>query len=206
MILDLKYVLIGFLIIASIIPLYIYRKQIYRRLYKKGSTKGFMKDCEIYLVSNHPKIPFDFSIEKKYRDEKDIRVKETLIVEDFINQYLEYEYDLITQKSVPKESLWAGYEANSRLIKDNKRPIDWAKRKEAAWNRDKGLCNRCGTKIKLVDAQVLLAKQMKDGGGFNLENIVILCTDCAKVIKSANKQKTAKDLNITYKLMKKVEG
>ncbi|NVJ53959.1 MAG: HNH endonuclease [Campylobacteraceae bacterium] len=206
MVLDLKYVLIGFIIIGSLIPLYIYRKEIYKRFYKKGSTKGFMKDCEIYLVSNHPKIKFNFNIEKKYEDEKDIRIKETLIVEDLISQYIEYDYELITQKSVPKEVLWGGYEANSRLIKDNKRPSDWAKRREVAWNRDKGKCNRCGIKTKLVDAQVLLAKQMKDGGGFNLENIVVLCSDCAKVIKSENKQKTAKDLNITYNLMKKVEG
>ncbi len=206
MVLDLKYILIGFLIIGSIIPLYFYREAIYRRLYKKGSIKAFMKDCEIYLVSNHPKIPFDFNIEEKYQDEKDIRVKETLIVEDFVNQYLEYEYELTTQTSLPKESLWGGYEANSRLVKDNKRPTDWARRKEAAWNRDNGKCNRCGTKTKLVDSQALLAKQMKDGGGFNLENIVILCSDCAKVIKSENKQRTAKDLNLTYKLMKKVEG
>jgi len=206
MILDLKFVLLGFLIIALIIPLYIYRKEIYKRVYKKGSTKGFLKDCEIYLVSNHPNITFNFNIVSKYEDEKDIRIKETLIVEDFVNQYIEYEYELRTQKTLPKESLWGGYDANSILIKDNKRPVDWARRKEAAWNRDNGKCNRCGIKTKLVDSQALLARQMKDGGGFNLENIVILCSDCSKIVKSDNKQRTAKDLNLTYNLMKKVES
>ena len=206
MILDLKFVLLGFLIIALIIPLYIYRKEIYKRVYKKGSTKGFLKDCEIYLVSNHPNITFNFNIVSKYEDEKDIRIKETLIVEDFVNQYIEYEYELRTQRTLPKESLWGGYDANSILIKDNKRPVDWARRKEAAWNRDNGKCNRCGIKTKLVDSQALLARQMKDGGGFNLENIVILCSDCSKTVKSDNKQRTAKDLNLTYNLMKKVES
>ncbi|RXK07133.1 hypothetical protein [Halarcobacter bivalviorum] len=206
MVLDLRFVFIGFLVIASLIPLYIYRKEIYKRFYKTGSIKAFLKDCEIYLVSNFPKISFDFNCYLKYENEKDIRIKETLIVEDFVNQFIAHEYELTTQNSVAKELLWGGYEANSRLIKDNKRPTDWAQRKETAWNREAGKCNRCGTKTKLIDSQALLAKQMKDGGGFNLENIVILCSDCSKIIRSENKQRTAKDLNLTYNLMKKVEA
>ena len=205
MVLDLEYTINGFLIISFLIPLYLYRKTIYKKLYKKKDIKAFMKDCEIYLVSNHPKIPFDFNIEEKYEKEEDSSVKEALIVEDFVNQFVEYNYELNTQGSLPKEKLWGGYEVNSRLIKDNKRPTDWARRKEAAWYRDSQKCNRCGMKIKLTDAQTLLAKQMKDGGGFNLENIVILCSDCAKLIKSDNKQRTAKDLNLTYNLMRKVD-
>ncbi|WP_157840859.1 hypothetical protein [Halarcobacter anaerophilus] len=45
---------------------------------------------------------------------------------------------------------------------------------------------------------------MKDGGGFNLENIVILCNDCSRIIKSSNLEKTRKDLNLLDKLMGKI--
>lgn len=206
MILEFEYTIIGFVIIASLIPLYIYRKEIYKRVYKKGSTKTFMKDCEIFLVSNYPKIKFDFNIESKYQEDEDIRIKQTLLAEDFVNQFINHEYELSTQDSVSKDKLWGGYEAASRPVKGDKRPSDWARRKQTAWNRDSGKCNRCGTKTKLIDSQVLLAKQVEDSGGFNLENIVILCSDCAKVVKSQDIQKISKDLIITDKLMNKVQA
>lgn len=205
MILDVKFVLIGFLLIASLIPLYIYRREIYKKINKKGNIKAFLKDVEIYLKSNHPRINFDFSIISKYKNEKDIHVQEALIIEDFINQFVNYEYELTTQNPVAKEKLWSSYDMNSKVVSEEKRPNDWARRKETAWNRDHGKCNRCGTKTKLVDAQILLARQTKDGGGFNLENLVVLCSDCSKVIRTANKQKIGKDLNISEKLIKKVE-
>lgn len=45
---------------------------------------------------------------------------------------------------------------------------------------------------------------MKNGGGFNLENIVILCNDCSRVIRSENLEKTRKDLKILDNLMRRV--
>lgn len=202
--LDLEYIIIGFLIISCLLPLYIYKKVIYKRIYKKGNIKGFLKDCEIFLSSNYPKIPFNFDIKNKYEEEKDIKIKQTLIAENFINQFINYEYEPSTQSSVPEKILWNDYKINSIPIKENKRPSDWAKRKETAWNRDGKKCNRCGTNVKLNDSQIILAKDIIFGGQFNLENIIILCSDCAKVVKSENK--TPVDLNITLKLMEKVEN
>jgi len=204
MFLDFKFVFFGSLVTLSLIPLYIYRKEIYKRFSKKGNLKVFIKDLNAYLTYNYPKINFNFDIVEKL-DEKDLlKTKQILIIEDLNNQFSYYEYELSTQKSVSKEKLWSSYDQNSTLHKDNKFPIDWPQRKEAAWNREEGKCNRCGTKTKLVDANALLAKQMKDGGGFNLENVVILCNDCTRIIKSSNLEKTKKDLNFLDKLMKKV--
>ncbi len=204
MFLDFKFVFFGSLVTLSLIPLYIYRKEIYKRFSKKGNLKVFIKDLNIYLTYNYPKINFNFDIVEKL-DEKDLlKTKQILIIEDLNNQFSYYEYELSTQKSVLKEKLWSSYDQNSTLHKDNKFPVDWPQRKEAAWNREEGKCNRCGTKTKLVDANALLAKQMKDGGGFNLENVVILCNDCTRIIKSSNLEKTKKDLNFLDKLMKKV--
>ena len=204
MVLDVTFVIFGSLIILALIPLYIYRKEIYKRFAKKGNIKTFLRDVDAYLTAHYPKIRFEYSILKDLDDELDIKRKEILIVEDLVRQFAYQEYELSTQKTVPKDKLWNGYDQNSKLIKDNKLPIDWPQRKEAAWFREEGKCNRCGTKSKLVDTNVLLAKQMRNGGGFNLENLVILCNDCSRVIKSANLEKTRKDLNILDNLMRKV--
>lgn len=204
MVLDFAFVVAGLIIILMLIPLYIYRKEIYSKISKKGNIKTFLRDVDAYLSTHYPKIPFNYDIVQKLEDEQDIRRKEILIVEDLVGQFAYYEYELHTQKTVSKDKLWKSYEQNSILIKDNKRPIDWAQRKEAAWFREEGKCDRCGTKSKLVDSNALLAKQMKDGGGFNLENIVILCNDCARVIKSSNLESTRKDLLILDNLMRKV--
>lgn len=205
MILDLKFIFAGLFIILILIPLYIYRKEIYNRFYKQGNIKQFLKNIDAYLSTTYPKINFNFSkLEESVEEEKDIRLKETLIVEELVRQFAYYEYDLNTQATVPKEKLWSSYDTNSKLVKDNKLPVDWHQRKEAAWIRDKNKCNRCGTNVKLVDAQALLAKQMKNGGGFNMENIVILCQDCSRIMKSANLERTRKDLNILDNLMRKV--
>lgn len=185
-------------------PLYIYRKQIYKRFTKKGNINIFIKELDSYLSYNYPKIEFDFKIVDKIKEEENFRLKEILIVEDLVKQFAYYEYELNTQASIPKEKLWNNYDQNSRLLKDNKFPIDWPQRKEAAWIRDNGKCNRCGTKVSLIDANPLLAKQMKNGGGFNLENIVILCNDCSRVIRSENLEKTRKDLKILDNLMRRV--
>ncbi len=205
MVLDLGFIIFGSIIILALIPLYIYRKEIYNSFKKTGNIKTFIREVDAYLSINYPRIKFDFSnILKKTQDEKNIKIKQILIVEDLVKQFSNYEYELRTQKSIPKDKLWSSYDSNSKLLKDNKFPIDWHQRKEAAWIRDKNRCDRCGTKIKLIDAQVLLAKQMKNGGGFNLENIVILCSDCARVLKSSNIEKTSKDLIILDNLMKRV--
>ncbi len=205
MILDFKFIIAGGIIIALLIPLYIYREEIYKRFYKKGDIKSFIRNLDSYLSVKYPKINFDFSkLAELIADEKDIRIQETLIVENLVQQFAYWEYELNTQKSIPKSKLWSNYMANSQLLKDNQLPIDWSQRKKTAWVRDDNKCNRCGAKIDLQDSNALLAKQMKNGGGFNLENIVILCSDCTRIIKSNNLERTKKDLNILDKLMAKV--
>ncbi|MGB6329250.1 MAG: hypothetical protein WBF48_10010 [Halarcobacter sp.] len=205
--LDIEFIIYSVIIIFCLIPLYIYRKEIYSKFSKSGNIKIFIKDIDAYLSLHYPKINFDFSnILKKVEEEKDIKIKEILVVEDLVSQFATYEYELTTQTSVSRDKLWSSYDNNSKLLKDNKFPIDWNQRKEAAWIRDKNKCNRCGTKIKLIDSQALLAKQMRNGGGFNLENIVILCSDCARLVRTSNIEKTSRDLLISDRLMKRVKN
>lgn len=198
------FVISGLIIIALLIPLYIYRKEIYSKFVREGSIKHFLRDIDAYLSLHHPKFKYNLDIVKKLDNEKDVRRKKILIVEYIIRQFAEYEYELKTQRPVSKEMLWGGYDQNSVLLKDNKLPIDWNQRKKAAWTRDKCRCNRCGKKTTIDNSQALLAKQMKNGGGFNLENIVILCNDCSRIIKSSNIEKTSKDLHILENLLRRV--
>lgn len=206
MILDLKFVITGFILILALIPLYIYRKEIYAKFAKEGNINIFIREIDAFLTLHYPKFNFNFDIIEKLDEEADIRRKEILIVEDIVKQFATYEYELNTQATVDKDKLWKSYDSNSKLQKDNKFPIDWPQRKETAWMRDAGKCDRCGTKTKLVDAQPLLAKQMKNGGGFNLENIVILCNDCSRILRTSNIEKTRKDLHILDNLMRRVKN
>ncbi|QKF82654.1 HNH endonuclease [Halarcobacter ebronensis] len=206
MVLDVDFIIASLLVILTLIPLYIYRKEIYKKFSRSGNTETFIKDVKVYLQQNYPKIQFDFSVLNKHQNEKDVKLRELMIVEELARQFAYFEYELHTQKDTSKDMHWSGYEQNSILQKDNKLPPDWAQRKSVAWKRDNGKCNRCGTQISLPDANALFAKQMRDGGGFNLENIVILCNDCSKIIKSSNLEKTIKDLPLLDKLIKKVDN
>ncbi|WP_122892743.1 HNH endonuclease [Arcobacter peruensis] len=204
MILDSTFVISSSLLIACLIPLFIYRKKVFPFVYKTGSLEIFIKDLKIHMNDNHPKINFDYSIIKKTKDEKDIRIRETLIVEDIINQFYYFEYQKNTQNGISRDKLWKGYEEKS--FSNPKTPNDWQERRELAWQRDKNKCNRCGTKIKLEDVFTTFAKDISKGGGYNFENIIILCSDCNKILNAKNPKNTIASLNLNDDLMKLVRG
>ena len=200
MILDFTFVLFSSLLIACLIPLYIYRQRVFAFAYKTGDLEFFIKDLKLHMQENHPKINFDYSIIQKTKDEKDIRIRETLIVEDIINQFYYFEYEKNTQNGVSRDKLWTGYEEKS--FSNPKTPNDWQERRELAWQRDKNKCNRCGTKIKIEDVFTTFAKDIAKGGGYNFENIIILCSDCNKILNAKNPKSTIASLNLNDDLMK----
>ncbi len=204
MILEVDFIVAALVIIALLLPLYIYRKKIFKRFYKEGSSSEFIKDIYTSIKSNYPKAQIDFSCIKKHFTEKDIERQQVLISEELANQFANYPYELKTQPSIPENHLWSSYQQNSKLKKDNKFPVDWSQRKELAWLRDKKQCNRCGISISINDANALLVKQMKHGGGFNLENIVILCNDCSRIVRTTNPDRLARDLQFMDNLLKKI--
>lgn len=202
--LDSTFIIFSSLLTASLIPLYIYRQRVFSFAYKTGKLEFFIKDLKLHMKNEHPKMNFDYSIIEKTKTEKDIRIRETLIVEDIIKQYYYYEYEKHTQKGVEKDKLWRGYEEKS--FSNPKTPSDWKERRELAWQRDKNKCDRCGTKIKLEDVFTTFAKDIAKGGGYNFENIIILCSDCNKVINSKNPKNTIASLQLNDTLMKFVAG
>ncbi len=197
--LDLDFIISASLLIACIIPLYIYRRKIFPFIYKKGDIDLFLKDLKLHMMEIHPKFNYDYSIVEKTKDEKDIRIRETLIVENIVEQYFNFEYIKKTQKTIPSDKFWKGYEEHSKS--SSKLPSDWPRRKELAYTRDEGKCNRCYRKIKIDDTYTSFAKNIENGGGYNFENIIILCSDCNKIINSTNPTSTIHNLALNEELM-----
>lgn len=202
--LDIKFIILASLLTACIIPLYIYRKEIFPFAYKKGDLDLFIKDLKLHMMKIHPKFNYNYSIISKTQEEKDIRVRETLIVENMIDQYFNFPYNKQTQKTVSMDQLWTGYEEKSKS--SSRLPNDWNKRREVAHKRDEGKCNRCGRKINLDETYTSFAKNIEEGGGYNFENIVILCGDCNKIINSTNPSNTIHNLSLNEELMFFVES
>jgi len=203
-ILDYTFVIYSSLLISFLIPLYIYRQKVFSFAYKKGSLDFFIKDVKQHMQRNHPKISFYYLIIEKTKDEKDIRIRETLIVEEIISQFFYHEYEKNTQKGLPKEKLWSTYEEKS--FSNPKTPNDWKKRRELAWIRDENKCNRCGTQLKMDDFFTTFVKDIAKGGGYNFENIIVLCSDCNKTLNTQNPKNSIASLLLNDKLLKYVRG
>ncbi|MDD2291663.1 MAG: HNH endonuclease signature motif containing protein [Aliarcobacter sp.] len=204
MILGADFSIFASLIIACLIPLYIYRKKIFSAKYESGDDFSiFLKDLKLYMQNHHPKIHIDyFSIIEKTKSELNLEIRETLIVEDVVKQFFNFEYYKKTQNAIPKERIWVNYEEKS--LSNPKYPNDWPLRKESAWLRDNKCCNRCGITLDLKDMHTNFVKEIKDGGGYNLENIITLCTDCNRIINSTNltnPKNTMSSLMLSDKLM-----
>lgn len=78
--LGLDYIISSSIIIAAIIPIYVYRKNIFSFAYKTDGFTDFVKELKNYLKRTYPKFTFDFSIIGKTTDQQDVRVRQSLIV------------------------------------------------------------------------------------------------------------------------------
>lgn len=203
MVLDIDFIISGSIIIAILIPLYIYRKKVYNFFTRKGDFKTFEENVKNFLETHYPKIKFDYSIINKSKTQKDEKLRQILIIEDLVSQFINYEYELHTQKSIHNDLLWSTYKQNCKPIK-GKLPNDWAKRKEFTYRRDNGKCKRCGVNITSSDANVIFIKPIENGGGYNFENLITLCVDCNKILNPNRENKNIKNSWIEDELLKKV--
>lgn len=197
--LDIEFIIAAIFLIASLLPLYIYRKKIFLRFKEGEGFPFFEKDIKSYMKTHHPKIKINYSIIEKTKDENNTILRQNLIVENIIQQFFEYPYQKETQKSIPKEKLWSNYIEKS--ISNPKYPNDWLQRKELAWRRDDKACNRCAQELSLDNSISSFVKDIKDGGSYSFENIIILCSDCNKILNSTNPKNTISSLSLNDKLM-----
>lgn len=200
--LDENFILYSCFLLLLLVPLYIYKGKI-PFLAKNEELGIFLKDVALYLSNNHPYISFEYNmIIEKTKQQEDIKVREGIIVDNLVIQFVKYNYILTTQDSVPLAKLWSTYNENSKS--NSKYPIDWQKRKELAWNRDDKKCNRCGRHLSITDTNTSFVNDISDGGGYNMENIIILCSDCKKILKETNVKTSS--LQINENLLKYVQS
>ena len=200
MILDLNYIIFSSLIIACLLLLYIYKEKIFKIKSKDNEAFSlFLKDLKFYMLQHHPKIDIDYRIVEKTKNEEDMELRQTLIIESVIKQFFNFPYQNETQASIPREKLWINYEEKSKS--NPKYPSDWALRKEFAWKRDNKNCSRCGNELNIDEAYTSFVKEITDGGGYNFENIMTLCVNCNKILNSKNPKSTISSLNLNDNLM-----
>lgn len=140
----------------------------------------FIGLVESYLKREHPNIVFDLSFYQKLKEEADTQneqVEKTLIIREVVKQFSDFIWEKTTQKSLKKDLIWDGYGINSQPNK--KVPIDFSRRKELVFFREEGVCNRCGHIIEKIErAYIVLAQSFEQNGGYNLENLILLCQNC----------------------------
>lgn len=178
--LGLDYIITSSIIIFSIIPIYVYRKKIFKFAYKTDGFSDFVKELKIYLKRTYPKFQFDFSIITKSANEKDSRVRQSLVAENMISQLIEFEFKKDTQSGVTRDKLWPGYDEYSKA--SSKKPTDWKKRRELVWKRDNKSCIRCSKEVKFEEAATSFVTDYELGGGFNVENLFTICLDCNQIL------------------------
>ncbi|QKF78416.1 HNH endonuclease [Arcobacter defluvii] len=199
--LGIEFVLYGILIIVALLPLYIYREKLFfSKKTFNGDFDTFVKDLKIHMQKYHPNINIDYSIIQKTKDEKNLEFREAFIVENVLEQFFNFPYKKTTQKSVSRDKLWANYDEKS--LSSSKLPSDWSQRKELAWRRDNRCCNRCGKELSNInESYINFVKDIKDKGSYSLENIIILCIDCNKVLNSTNPKNSIDSLVLKDKLL-----
>ncbi len=183
----MEYLYIFIFIILAIL-LYFFLKKTSFVNDSNSKFEFFIKSIKLYMKRYHPKIDINYGIVDLSKNEKNIKVRQTVIIDDIANQFYNYKFIKTTQKAIAKEKLWPTYIDNPPT---SSYPNDWLQRKEFAYSRDNKSCTRCGQGLSsLNDVYTSFVRPIKEGGGFNFENILTLCIDCNKVLDS-NLQKSA---------------
>jgi len=191
-------------ILFSII--FTFRKKIFFFYYKETDMDLFLKQLDETLKTTYPKIKFDFKYLDKIKDEPNPDAKKYALIDNIINQYEALDFTAKnSNKSIPSNMLWSSYAFNSKNVK-NRLPEDWLLRKNAIYERDEKTCQKCSKKLLVKDSDILFVKPLEKGGDFYLENMILVCNDCAKIEKyKLDKTQSLKFLEIRedlYKLVK----
>ncbi len=194
------------LLLGVIGTVFTFRKKIFFFLYKETDMDLFLRQLDEKLKATYPKLTFDFRYLEKIENEPNPDAKKYALIDNIINQYEAISYTpTYSKKQIPANALWDSYAFNSKNIK-NKLPDDWKLRKNAIYERDEKTCQKCSKKMPLKDSDILFVKPLEKGGDFYLENMVLVCNDCAKIEKyKLDKTQSVKFLEIRedlYSLVK----
>ena len=146
----------------------------------------FLDLVNSYLKREYPSINFDLSFYKDKKEEDNLKVQKATLIAEVIRQFADFHWEKKTQKSVKKEILWSGYGVNSQPNK--KIPQDFLRRKELVFFREEGICNRCGNIMdKIQKSSIILAQESGENGGYNIENLILLCSSCYNLTQNKDK-------------------
>ena len=146
----------------------------------------FLDLVNSYLKREYPSINFDLSFYKDKKEEDNLKVQKATLIAEVIRQFADFHWEKKTQKSVKKEILWSGYGVNSQPSK--KIPQDFLRRKELVFFREEGICNRCGNIMdKIQKSSIILAQESGKNGGYNIENLILLCSSCYNLTQNKDK-------------------
>ena len=146
----------------------------------------FLDLVNSYLKREYPSINFDLSFYKDKKEEDNLKVQKATLIAEVIRQFADFHWEKKTQKSVKKEILWSGYGVNSQPSK--KIPQDFLRRKELVFFREEGICNRCGNIMdKIQKSSIILAQESDENGGYNVENLILLCSSCYNLTQNQDK-------------------
>lgn len=190
------YLVVAFIIVSMILIMAFSFK---RKIKKSNKNRINKKDIVKYLLKNYPKIDFDVSIFNKKPTDDIIQDKIT-VVENLVMQYATLKVEFPNSAPpIEHQHIWDTYIINSKPPK-GKTPPDIKRRKEAMLFRDKHTCQRCSKNLHIEDVYIYYLKDINDGGDYNLENMLSICGDCHKVLKSEDIEKTIQELELTDKL------
>jgi hypothetical protein len=170
-------------LIAVFTFMFAFRKKIFPFLYKDTDMDKFLIELKEYLKKTYPKIKFDYQFLDTLVNEPNPDAKKYALIDNIINQYISLQFNPPSQKSVPTNLLWSSYAFDSKPNGD-KLPEDWLKRKNVIYDRDYKTCQRCSKEIHIKDADLFLIKPLNKNGNYYLENLILVCTDCAKIEKN----------------------
>ena len=146
----------------------------------------FLDLVNSYLKREYPSINFDLSFYKDKKEEDNLKVQKATLIAEVIRQFADFHWEKKTQKSVKKEILWSGYGVNSQPSK--KIPQDFLRRKELVFFREQGTCNRCENVMdKIQKSSIILAQESDENGGYNVENLILLCSSCYNLTQNQDK-------------------
>ena len=103
------------------------------------------------------------------------------VVSKAVADFISYSPNLTVSKRIVRNQVPQRFSADDdrfRTTEYGRNPPDWAERRKAVYNRDRGCCRRCGVTVSLYKCHIHHLVRRSAGGHHSLENLVTLCIDC----------------------------
>ncbi len=195
--------IISSLLWLSAISIFVFtvKKIIIKQLYPKTTLDLFLSKLKVFLDKTYPDFKFDLSIVEQTKSIEDPNQRKYTIIDEVFTQYKNIKLDKSKYPQSTSQSLqWNSYVFNCEPNKD-KLPSDWVKRKNALIIRDHKKCIRCSKNVTIDNMKIYMIKSIKNGGKYNLENLLPVCKDCEKILNNETKKFSQLNIKDTLNLI-----